>query len=71
MGIIKTSKVYIVRSQTARRKMGAPVSPSNAQERKIESGLYGAFGQTEHRFSLHKVHLGAGEDIYIETTTHP
>lgn len=32
-GIIKTSKVYVVRSQTT-RKMGAPLLPSNVQERK-------------------------------------
>lgn len=65
VGIIKASKAYIVRSQTTTRKMGAPLLPSNVQERKIEAGLDGAFGQAEHRFSLHKVHLGAGEEIYV------
>lgn len=65
VGIIKTSKVYVVRSQTTTRKMGAPLLPSNVRETKIEAGLSGAFGQTEHRFPLRKVPLGAGEEREI------
>lgn len=65
VGIIKTSKVYTVRSQITRRKMGAPLLPFSVWERKIEAGLDGAFGQAELRFSLHKVPLGAGECVYI------
>lgn len=65
VGIIKASKVYIVRSQTTTRKMEAPFLPSNVRERKIEAGLGGAFGQAEHRFSLHNVALGAGEEMYM------
>ena len=73
VGIIKTSKVYVVRSQTT-RKMGAPFLPSKVWERKIEAGLHGAFGQHEHRFSLHKVPLGANAEIiymYNYLSTHP
>lgn len=73
VGIIKTSKVYVVRSQTTTRKMGAPLLPSNVRETKIEAGLSGAFGQTGHRFPLCKVPLGAGEEreryIYRERDT--
>lgn len=70
VGIIKTSKVYVVRSQTTTRKMGAPVLPSNIWETKIEAGLCGAFGQTKHRFPLHKVPLGAGEGGERERERH-
>lgn len=65
VGIIKTSKVYVVRSQTTTRKMGAPLLPSNVRETKIEAGLSGAFGQTGHRFPLCKVPLGGEREIYI------
>lgn len=40
-----------------------------------EAGLDGAFGQAEHRFSLYKVPLRAGEEVYIYIynylSTHP
>lgn len=30
-----------------------------------QAGLGGALGQAEHRFSLHKVPLGAGEEVFM------
>lgn len=65
VGIIKTSKVYTVRSQITKRKMGAPLLPFSVRERKIEAGLDGAFGQAELRFFTTQGTSWSRECVYI------